>query len=71
MACEILVNVTAISNLIREGKTTGLRNSMETGVRDGMCLMDSVIFQLWQDRQISSEIALANITNRVIRARVT
>jgi len=71
MACEILVNVTAISNLIREGKTTGLRNSMETGVRDGMCLMDSVIFQLWQDRQITAEIALANITNRVIRAKIT
>ena len=31
MACEILVNNVAISNLVREGKTTGLRNTMETG----------------------------------------
>jgi twitching motility protein PilT len=71
MACEILVNVTAISALIRDGKTTGLRNTMETGVRDGMCLMDSVVFGLWQERQISKETALSNITNRVIRAKIT
>ncbi|MEO5958860.1 MAG: PilT/PilU family type 4a pilus ATPase, partial [Opitutaceae bacterium] len=38
LACEILVSNTAIQALIREGKTTGLRNTMETGVKDGMCL---------------------------------
>jgi len=71
LACEILVNITAISNLIREGKTTGLRNTMETGVREGMCLMDGVVFGLWQDRQISAETALANISNRVLRAKIS
>jgi twitching motility protein PilT len=71
MACEILVNNVAISNLVREGKTTGLRNTMETGVRDGMCLMDNVIFALNQDKKISKETALANITNRVLRAKIT
>jgi twitching motility protein PilT len=71
MACEILVNNVAISNLVREGKTTGLRNTMETGLRDGMCLMDNVIFGLWQDNKVSKETALSNITNRVLRAKIT
>jgi twitching motility protein PilT len=71
LACEILVSNTAIQNLIREGKSAGLRNTMETGVKDGMCLMDNVVFGLYQDRKITGEVALANITNRVLRARIT
>jgi twitching motility protein PilT len=71
LACEILVSNTAIQNLIREGKSTGLRNTMETGVKEGMCLMDSVVFGLWQERKISAETAIANITNRVLRAKIT
>lgn len=71
LACEILVSNTAIQNLIREGKTTGLRNTMETGLRDGMCLMDNVVFQLYQERKISAETALANIANRVLRAKIS
>ncbi len=71
LACEILVSNTAIQNLIREGKATGLRNTMETGVKEGMCLMDTVVFGLWQERRISAETALANISNRVLKARIT
>jgi twitching motility protein PilT len=71
LACEILVSNTAIQNLIREGKSTGLRNTMETGVKDGMCLMDNVVFGLYQERRISAEVALANITNRVLKAKIT
>lgn len=71
LACEILINNLAIASLIREGKSTGLRNTMETGVKDGMCLMDSVIFGLWQEGKISRETALANISNRVLRGRIS
>jgi twitching motility protein PilT len=71
MACEILVNTMAIANLVRDGKTMGLRNAMETGSREGMCLMDGVVFGLWQDGKVSKETALANVSNRVIRARIT
>jgi len=71
MACEILVNVMSIANLVRDGKTTGLRNAMETGVREGMCLMDGVVFGLWKEGKITKETALANISNRVIRAKIT
>ncbi len=70
LACEILVTNTAIQNLIREGKSTGLRNTMETGVKEGMCLMDNVVFGLWQDGKVPAEVALANISNRVLRAKI-
>ena len=71
LACEILINNVAIQNLIREGKSQGLRNTMETGVREGMCLMDNVVFSLWQERKITAETALGNITNRVLRAKIS
>jgi len=71
LACEILISNTAIQNLIREGKSTGLRNTMETGIKEGMCLMDNVVFGLWKDRKISAETALANITNRVLKAKIS
>ncbi len=71
LACEILVSNTAIQNLIREGKTTGLRNTMETGVKEGMCLMDNVVYGLWQEKKISAEVANANISNRVLKAKIS
>jgi twitching motility protein PilT len=71
LACEILVSNTAIQNLIREGKSAGLRNTMETGLKEGMCLMDTVVFGLWQENKITAETAHANITNRVLKAKIT
>jgi len=71
LACEILISNTAIQNLIREGKTTGLRNTMETGVKEGMCLMDNVIFGLWKDKKITAETAQMNISNRVLKAKIS
>lgn len=71
LACEILVSNTAIQNLIREGKSTGLRNTMETGVKEGMCLMDTVVFGLYNEKRISGEVANANITNRVLKSKIT
>ena len=71
LACEILISNTAIQNLIREGKSQGIRNTMETGVREGMCLMDNVVYALWQEKKVTAENALANITNRVLRAKIS
>ncbi|HRI80998.1 MAG TPA: PilT/PilU family type 4a pilus ATPase [Opitutaceae bacterium] len=71
LACEILVNNTAIQNLIKEGKATGLRNTMETGVKEGMCLMDNVVYGLWQNHVISAATAKANILNRVLRNKIS
>ncbi len=70
LACEIMINNTAIANLIKEGKSAGLRNAMETGVRDGMCLMDNVVFGKYNDGLISAETAKANIANRLLHAKI-
>ncbi len=70
LACEIMVSNAAVANLVRENKPQGLRNVMETGVREGMCLMDNVVFDLWNDGRIDREIALSNIGNRVLRNRI-
>ncbi len=71
LACEILVSNTAIQNLIREGKSAGLKNTMETGVKEGMCLMDNVVFGLYNERKVSAETARANITNRVLKVKIS
>ena len=71
LACEILVSNTAIQNLIKEGKSAGLKNTMETGVKEGMCLMDNVVFALANERRISKETAQMNINNRVLKAKLT
>ena len=71
VACEILVSNLAVQALIREGKTAGLRNTMETGVREGMCIMENVVVELYQQGTISRETALANVTTRNVRAKIT
>jgi twitching motility protein PilT len=71
LACEIMVTNTAIQNLIREGKTQGLKNTMETGTKEGMCLMANAVLALWQHKKISAETARANIANRAIQAKIT
>ena len=70
-ACEIMVANTAIQALIREGKTQGLRNVMETGVKEGMCVMENVVLELYTQKKISKDTALLNITTRNVRAKVT
>ncbi len=70
-ACEILIANTAIQALIREGKTQGLRNVMETGIREGMCLMENVVLEMYQQKKISKETALLNVTTRNVRAKIT
>ena len=41
------------------GKSAGLRNTMETGIKEGMCLMDNTVFGLWQEGRIPAAVALA------------
>lgn len=70
LATEVLIGNPAVSALIREGKMQGLRNTLETGQREGMCLMESSVFKLHEEGRISAETARANIQNRVLRARI-
>ncbi len=70
VACEIMVSNTAIQALIREGKTAGLRNVMETGVKEGMCIMENVVFELYSQKKISKETALINVSTRNVRNKI-
>ena len=69
LASEILVGNAAVANLIRDGKTQGLRNVIETGSRDGMCLMENVIFDLYQRQKISADTARAH-GSKQLRAKI-
>ncbi|MCP4642718.1 MAG: type IV pilus twitching motility protein PilT, partial [bacterium] len=43
LACELLMNNTAVANLIREGKTHQVYSIMETNTKEGMATMDRCI----------------------------
>ena len=70
VACEIMISNTAIQALIRDGKTSGLRNVMETGVKEGMCVMENVVAELYAQKKISKETALINVSTRNVRQKV-
>lgn len=56
-AIEILVNMPAVSNLIRSEKTHQLPNIIQTSRQDGMQLMESSIKELVDTQQIQIEAA--------------
>ncbi len=70
VACEIMISNTAIQALIREGKTAGLRNTMETGVKEGMCIMENVVLELFEKKKISKETALINVSTKNVRQKI-
>jgi twitching motility protein PilT len=71
LAGELLVANSAVIALIRDGKTQGLRNVLETGKREGMYLMENVVFELWEQGKISAETARKNISTRMLQAKIT
>jgi twitching motility protein PilT len=64
LAVEILVNTTAIGNLIREEKTFQLRGIMQTGKRLGMQLMDDSLLELAKAGRIVKDEAVALATEQ-------
>ena len=58
-AVEIMVATTAIRNLIREGKTYQLVNTIQTGSQYGMQTLDQALLALYRQGIISREQALA------------
>lgn len=55
-AHEILINNTAVSNLIREGRTFQIRSTMQTARGEGMQTMDDALTALMQQTLISIEL---------------
>jgi twitching motility protein PilT len=58
-AYEVLVATPAVRNLIKEGKTHQLRNSLVTGHRDGMSTLEQSLSDLVQQRVVTEEDAIA------------
>ncbi len=75
LAAEVLLRNLAVSALIREGKTQGLSNIIETGKAEGMITMDSSVMELWREGRLHDEVALANLkcesARREIRLRAS
>jgi twitching motility protein PilT len=57
-AREILINNSAIANLIREGKIAQIKSTLETNSSVGMITLDRHLKQLYQSGEISREVAL-------------
>ena len=56
---ELLVANAAIRNLIRENQLHQLENSIQTGAKDGMQLMDTTLYDLYCRCQISYDTAVS------------
>lgn len=56
-ACELMVVNGAIRNLIREGKTPQVENTIATSAAEGAVTMDNAILKLYRAGKISAETA--------------
>ena len=57
-AMEILFCSPATGNMIREGKTSQITSSIQTGVKEGMIDMDSSIRKLYEEGVIGARAAI-------------
>ena len=62
LALEILVNTSAIGNMIREDRTFQLRGMMQTGRKQGMQLLDDSLIDLVRAGRISKQEAFSRAT---------
>ncbi len=58
LAAELMVVTPAIRNLIREGKTPQIMNSLATSADAGSVTMDNALISLYRDRVISAKTAI-------------
>ncbi len=63
-ALEILINNSAVSNLIRQGKLDQLENTMQSGAATGMRTMDGSIQALFDQRLITGKEAYKKAINK-------
>jgi twitching motility protein PilT len=68
---EILVNVPAVANLIREGKTHQIASVMQTGRAHGMVTFEGAIHDLIQKNLITKEDGLSFLRRRSAGRQVT
>ena len=63
-AHEIMVGGPALANIIREGKTSQVSSYIQTGLSEGMQLMDHALFQLAKTGKIDRMEALLRATDK-------
>ena len=68
---EILVNVPAVANLIREGKTHQIASVMQTGRAHGMVTFEGAIHDLIQKNLISKEDGISFLRRRSAGKQIT
>ena len=68
---EILINVPAVANLIREGKTHQIASVMQTGRAHGMVTFDGAVHDLIQKNLISKEDAFSFLRRRSAGKQLT
>src|SRR5438876_8540669 len=66
LALEILTNTPAVANVIRENKTYLLPGIIQTGKKQGMCLMDDALIELYENDLISAEEVYARADQKHI-----
>jgi twitching motility protein PilT len=68
---EILVNVPAVANLIREGKTHQIASVMQTGRVHGMVTFEGAVRELIQKELVSKEVGASFLRRRSVGKQVT
>jgi twitching motility protein PilT len=63
-ALEVMFGVPAIANLIREKKVFQINSIMQTGRKQGMCLMNDSLFKLVKDGIVTPEEALSKANDK-------
>ena len=58
-ACEVMIVNSAIRNLIREGKTPQIENTLATSANIGSITMDNALIQMVRAREITRDVAIA------------
>lgn len=58
LACELMMVTPSIQNLIREGKTAQIMNSMSTSADVGSITMDNFLIKLCNDHEITAQEAI-------------
>ena len=64
MACEVLIANSAVRNLIRDGKAEQIISTMQTNANIGMRTMNEALAQLYMEKKISFEQALAHSSDQ-------
>lgn len=60
---EILINSTAVANLIRENKIAQIKTVIETSSKEGMISLDQDLQKLFKEKIISKEVAQSQMNN--------